>query len=114
MSLRVAVLASGTGTNLQAILDSVHGQEGIEVVGLGCDKPGALCLERARAVGVATGLFPRGDFPDRSARDRAMGDWLDEIGWDHASPPPELPPDVVAGTQRRYREAYDRITEVRS
>ena len=80
MSLRVAVLASGTGTNLQAILDSVHGQEGIEVVGLGCDKPGALCLERARAVGVATALFPRGEYADREERDRAIGDWLDEIG----------------------------------
>ena len=41
-----------------------------------------------------------------------LRDWLDSIGWDHASPPPELPPDVVAGTQARYREAYDRITEV--
>jgi phosphoribosylaminoimidazole-succinocarboxamide synthase len=41
-----------------------------------------------------------------------LRDWLDAIGWDHASPPPELPPDVVAGTQARYREAYDRITEV--
>jgi folate-dependent phosphoribosylglycinamide formyltransferase PurN len=30
--LRVGVLASGTGTNLQAILDTVHGRDGIEVV----------------------------------------------------------------------------------
>jgi phosphoribosylglycinamide formyltransferase-1 len=79
VSLRVAVLASGTGTNLQAILDTVHGEAGIEVVGLGCDKPDALCLERARSVGVATSLFPRDDYPDREARDRALGDWLEEI-----------------------------------
>jgi len=36
--------------------------------------------------------------------------WLDASGWDHESPPPELPPDVVAGTVDRYREAYRRLT----
>ncbi len=38
-------------------------------------------------------------------------DWLDQSGWDHTPPGPQLPPDVVAGTQGRYREAYERITE---
>ena len=80
MSLRVAVLASGTGTNLQAILDTVHGEEGIEVVGLGCDKPEALCLERARAAAVDAAVFPGGDYSDRAARDRAIADWLEQIG----------------------------------
>ena len=37
--------------------------------------------------------------------------WLDGCGWDHESPPPELPPEVVAGTFERYREAYRRLTE---
>ncbi len=37
-------------------------------------------------------------------------DWLDQCGWDHTPPGPELPSDVVAGTQSRYREAYRRIT----
>ena len=37
-------------------------------------------------------------------------DWLDEIGWDHEPPPPELPADVVEQTAARYREAYERIT----
>jgi len=36
--------------------------------------------------------------------------WLDETGWDKASRPPELPPDVVAGTLDRYVEAFRRIT----
>jgi phosphoribosylaminoimidazole-succinocarboxamide synthase len=36
--------------------------------------------------------------------------WLDGSGWDHESPPPELPADVVEGTRDRYREAYRRIT----
>jgi phosphoribosylaminoimidazole-succinocarboxamide synthase len=37
-------------------------------------------------------------------------DWLDASGWDHASPPPELPAEVVAGTLERYREAFRRLT----
>jgi phosphoribosylaminoimidazole-succinocarboxamide synthase len=41
-----------------------------------------------------------------------LRDWLDAIGWDHASPPPALPPEVVEGTRARYREAHERITGV--
>jgi phosphoribosylaminoimidazole-succinocarboxamide synthase len=37
-------------------------------------------------------------------------DWLDESGWDHEPPAPELPEDVVTQTAARYREAYERIT----
>ncbi len=36
--------------------------------------------------------------------------WLDSSGWDHESPPPVLPAEVVFGTQERYAEAYRRIT----
>lgn len=36
--------------------------------------------------------------------------WLDASGWDHDSPPPELPPEVVAGTRDRYLEAFRKIT----
>ncbi len=37
-------------------------------------------------------------------------DALDELGWDHRPPAPALPGDVIAGTRRRYLEAYERIT----
>jgi phosphoribosylglycinamide formyltransferase-1 len=89
VSLKVGVLASGAGTNLQAILDRVHGHEGVEVVAVGSDKPAAHALTRAQAAGVATEVFPverRADptrggpppaaFPDRAARDEAMAAWL--------------------------------------
>jgi phosphoribosylglycinamide formyltransferase 1 len=79
-NFRLVVLASGTGSNLQAILDRLHMREGIEVVGVGSDKPGAPAIERARAARVAVGLFPREDFADREARDAAMGDWIEERG----------------------------------
>ena len=36
--------------------------------------------------------------------------WLDDTGWDHDSPPPELTPEVVEGTLSRYVEAFRRIT----
>ena len=76
MSLRVGVLASGAGTNLQALLDSVHGEEGIEIVAVGSDKPEAPALERARRAGVATEVFPLEAFRDRAARDAAIAEWL--------------------------------------
>jgi phosphoribosylaminoimidazole-succinocarboxamide synthase len=37
-------------------------------------------------------------------------DWLEDLDWDMAPPPPRLPPHVVAGTTARYREAYERLT----
>jgi len=77
---RVGVLASGTGTNLQAILDQLHGQDGIAVVAVGSDKPDARALERARERGVPTRVFARDDYPDRQARDTAIADWLEESG----------------------------------
>jgi len=76
-SFKLVVLASGSGSNLQAILDRLHGQERIEVVGVGSDKAGARALERAREVGVETAVFPRGDFADRGARDATMADWIE-------------------------------------
>jgi phosphoribosylglycinamide formyltransferase 1 len=79
VSLRVAVLASGTGTNLQAILDQVHGAEA-DVVAVGSDKPGATALERAERLGIETGTFPGADYEDRSARDAAIADWLEARG----------------------------------
>jgi phosphoribosylglycinamide formyltransferase 1 len=73
---RVAVLASGAGTNLQAILDQLHGREGIEVVAVGSDKPAAPALDRAAAAGIETASFPLEHHPDRQARDLAIADWL--------------------------------------
>ena len=78
MSYGVGVLASGEGTNLQAILDRVHGRDGVEVVAVGSDKPQSRALERGREAGVATEVFAREDFPDRTSRDVSMAAWLAE------------------------------------
>ena len=77
-TFRVVVLASGSGTNLQAILDQLHaGEDGIEVVGVGSDKPDATALERAKQAQVESAVFPAGHYEDRSARDAALGDWIE-------------------------------------
>ncbi len=77
--LPIAVLVSGTGTNLQALLDTVHGRQA-EVAAVASNVAGSPALRRAEQHGVATGVFPRADYPDRGTRDGAMGDWLAERG----------------------------------
>jgi phosphoribosylaminoimidazole-succinocarboxamide synthase len=49
--------------------------------------------------------------PQPSFDKQFVRDWLDSTGWDHTPPPPDLPDDVVEATSRRYREAYERITD---
>jgi phosphoribosylglycinamide formyltransferase-1 len=77
VALRVGVLISGEGTNLQAILDTVHGHDGIEVVCVASSREGAPGLERARRAGVQAAVHAQADHPDREARDLALGDWLE-------------------------------------
>jgi phosphoribosylglycinamide formyltransferase 1 len=76
--LRVGVLASGSGTNLQAILDHLHGRDGIEVAAVAGDEPGAPALERAAGAGIDNAVFELDAYGERGARDTAMADWLAE------------------------------------
>ena len=76
--MRVAVLVSGSGSNLQAIIDRVHDRDGIEVAAVASSKPGVKALERAEAAGIETGVFEAAAFPSRAERDRAMAAWLKE------------------------------------
>ena len=80
--LRIAVLASGAGTNLQALIDQVHGRDGIEIVAVGSDTPGAQALERAARAGLPARVFARSAFTDRPARDGAIATWLGDHGAD--------------------------------
>jgi phosphoribosylaminoimidazole-succinocarboxamide synthase len=48
--------------------------------------------------------------PQPSFDKQLVRDWLETTGWDKASPPPELPAEVVARTREKYVEAYERLT----
>ena len=74
--LRIAVLASGTGTNLQAVLDRFGGRDGVEVVAVASDRAEAMALARAREAGVPVAVFPGSDYGERAERDEAIADWL--------------------------------------
>jgi phosphoribosylglycinamide formyltransferase 1 len=71
----IGVLVSGTGTNLQALLDG-----GLPVAAVASNVSGARALERAERVGVPTAVFLLEDYADREARDLAMAGWLAEQG----------------------------------
>lgn len=70
--MRIGVLASGGGTNLQALLD-----QGLPIVVVVTDRPGVAALDRAKAAGVQTAVVDRSDYlPDRMAFTNAVVDVL--------------------------------------
>ena len=79
--LKLAVLVSGSGTNLQAILDACQrGETGAEVVLVVSDRPGAYALERARQSGVACVVIPPKEFADKTAFELTMAEKIAEAG----------------------------------
>ncbi|MGE4427126.1 MAG: phosphoribosylglycinamide formyltransferase, partial [Solirubrobacteraceae bacterium] len=77
---RIGVLASGTGTNLQVLLDTFAAgtPDGdlARVVAVAGDRPGAQAFDRAERAGVAWRAFPRDAHADREERDTAIAGWL--------------------------------------
>ena len=70
---RLVVLVSGSGTNLQALLDATQDPGfGATVVAVGADRDGIEGLTRAERAGVPTFVEKLGDYPDRLSWDRAM------------------------------------------
>lgn len=79
--LDLGVLVSGSGTNLQAILDAVEkGELDAQVRIVVSNKPGVQAIERAERAGVSTLVIPHQDFPSREAFDRAMVSALEGAG----------------------------------
>lgn len=77
MSFRIAVLISGEGSNLQALLDDFQ-DDAIEIVGVVSSRAEARGLERAEQAGVETAVFSLAEEPDRERRDEALAGWLGE------------------------------------
>ena len=101
MAFRVGVLISGEGSNLQALLDQVHGRDDIEIACVASSRAGARGLERATAAGVDAAVFAKADHADRDA---ALGDWLVGHGVDLV---------VLAGFMEILGEAFIRRFEGR-
>lgn len=76
--MNVAVLASGGGTNLQALLDAqAQGKLApARIVVVGVNVAGCGALARAEAAGVPTFVLPHASFPDRAAFDAALWEKL--------------------------------------
>jgi phosphoribosylglycinamide formyltransferase-1 len=100
MGARLVVLVSGTGTNLQALLDACRDPSyGATVVAVGADRDGTGALERAGVAGVPTFVVRLDDHADRAAWDVALRDAI-------AAYEPDLV--VCAGFMRILGEAVVR------
>ncbi len=97
--LRLGVLVSGRGTNLQAIIDAIsHGELRAEVALVICNRPEAEAIGRAKKAGIAAEVCKREGFPSRLAHQQAIAaklaaagvDLVVCAGWDRV-----LEPEVV-------------------
>ena len=76
---RIVVLISGSGSNLQALIDSQQqGQLPIEIVAVISNRPGVLGLERAANAGITHHLLDHQGFADREAFDQALMALIDQ------------------------------------
>ena len=80
MAASVAVLVSGGGTNLQALLDAAAAGAAFEITHVVADRPDAFALERARRAGVPTTVVAYRDYAERADFDAALGDALAATG----------------------------------
>jgi formyltetrahydrofolate-dependent phosphoribosylglycinamide formyltransferase len=83
---RLVVLASGSGSTLQALLDA-----GLPIVAAGTDRPGSPAMQRAERAGVATFAVAFADYPDRD-------EWNDALATAIAGFEPDIV--VLAGFMR--------------
>ena len=71
----IGVLVSGTGSNLQALID-----DGLPIVAVASNRADARALRRAQSAGIPTAVFELDDHGSREERDAAMAGWLAERG----------------------------------
>src|SRR5262245_39615770 len=81
---------------------------------LGVDDDGALVLADEALTPDSSRFWPADGYspggPQPSFDKQFVRDWCEATGWDKTAPGPELPDSVVAGTQARYAEAFERLT----
>ena len=91
--LKIGVLLSGSGTNLQAIIDAVAQEElPVEIVHVLSSRPDAYGIERARTAGIPVTVFDRTVYEDREAADARISAIMAEAGAEYL---------VMAGYMRK-------------
>lgn len=108
--MKIAVLASGSGTNLQALIDQLHHDEnsGVEIAVVISDRRKAYALTRAKEAGIPTRVVRVRDFPDRDAFDAEISKILEGC---------EVELIVLAGFMKLFQPAFvrkyrNRITNI--
>ena len=91
-SLRIGVLLSGSGTNLQAIIDAVADGLPVEVAHVVSSRPDAYGIERARAAGIPVTVLNREVYADAQAADALIARTLRDAGAEYV---------VMAGYMRK-------------
>ncbi len=77
--LRIVVLISGSGSNLQAIIDRIHNTEvPARIVAVISNKQDAYGLKRAEQAGIPARLLSHRDYPSREAYDAALQELIDD------------------------------------
>lgn len=99
--MKIAVLASGSGTNLQALIDQLHHDEnsGVEIAVVISDRRKAYALTRAKETGIPNHVVRVRDFPDRDAFDAEISKILDKCGVELI---------VLAGFMKLFQPAFVR------
>ena len=99
--MKIAVLASGSGTNLQALIDQLHQDEnsGVQIAVVISDRRKAYALTRAKEAGIPTYVVRVRNFPDRDAFDAEISRILDRRGVELI---------VLAGFMKLFQPAFVR------
>ena len=80
-ALKIGVLLSGSGTNLQALIDCIAaGTLDAEIVHVLSSRPDAYGIERAKAAGIPVTVFTRADYEDRAAADERIAAVMQDAG----------------------------------
>ena len=97
--MKIAVLASGSGTNLQALIDRLHHDQNseVEIAVVISDRRKAYALTRAKEAGIPTHVVRVRDFPDRDAFDAEISEILDKCGVELI---------VLAGFMKLFQSAF--------
>jgi len=83
MPLKLGILVSGRGTNLQAIIDGIsRGTLNAEIALVVCNHDGVQAIERAQQAGVPVEVYERTNYTSRLAKQMAIADKLEAAGVD--------------------------------